>query len=1208
MSIWTEAITTPAVLFGGQPEGPSTRQTFTLTQNGNFTATDSQGSSFSFTVPVTVSGATAFTTSAFIGNSTVAVYQTRVWSGPAIVADVKLTLSVYDEYCQPAGVRLVITGTESWPTADTGAIHLVFGRAPLSVAPYRAYFGNSSGVAFGFDWNDSRALGPQFNAESRTLSWTVGDTFTIDPVTVATSTTIASVSPAYQTHLCYAAGRYWELYFDGANYGYVSSPDGVSWSVETTISTSGLKGVGEMAFACAGAAVYRAVIGPGGRNGLGWYYDSGTLGSNGAITWGQEAQIGSPDQYTVSGHENPAVAVGSNGNVWVAIYDYTTSKLEVWQGPATWSESLSLSSAKAPDLVPLESGKVALVYFNGPVSSAVLSARTWSGSSWSSTANATGSYSVGVYSATGEGDATKTCAYATGTSYGLTYLNFPYGGPWSSPTTLDTVKTANGCAMEADGSGNLVVIYEGGTTTQTVSFDESGDNGTTWSGPQTLVSSDPSIAGPIVGGPSAPELAMATWVEGSTSPYSLEFAAFSPVISTAATSTDPWSRPGLSPYESYFGSFDAFVSPGNGLLTVEQGTLDLPGRGLGLSLSLVYSMPYVFEGEAPLQYDNFTMAPVGLGWSLNLPWIGANYVHLSDGQAIPIAWTKGSVFDYHGTTDFELDRTSNTYTLYMKDGTTFYFYDNRQTDQTMALTEEVDANGNTISFSYANGRISNITDTVGRVVAFAYNAAGTLSTISSGGRAWTLGYSGGDLASITDPLGRATTYQYGTGINPWLVSAILFPTGGKLTYSYGNATVWGAAAKTYYATLMDTYYSPTQLSESQSVSYAIVNGKVVWANSTVSGSAGVVEHVDTNFLSSEHVSKAYYEDGTGALQRVVETDSDALGRTNETKLLSPTGTVLSTAVSFYDDWGNLVYSKDALGQQAWFSYANTDSANSFGSSGCSSSFYTQTVSAYIHDLIVGSCDYQDGSGSLQQEAYYSYDASGNLLEEKASHSGGWLYTDRAYDAHGNVLALTNPDGVTTYYRYSAAYGSAYLTKESALAGTQNVTTVYAYDFATGELVSQTDPNGYTTSYAYDALGRQTSVTYPAVNGVQASAHTYYYDNNNTMKTIDPDGHVAKAYFDGLARETETQQWNGTSAFSTAYYTYNWMDQVATKTTASGSTYYYGYDWAGRLVNLTNPDGTHELTSYNDVSNTRPSPTRTATRRCPPTTGARISSR
>ncbi|MDG6991040.1 MAG: hypothetical protein JRM99_06425 [Nitrososphaerota archaeon] len=71
----------------------------------------------------------------------------------------------------------------------------------------------------------------------------------------------------------------------------------------------------------------------------------------------------------------------------------------------------------------------------------------------------------------------------------------------------------------------------------------------------------------------------AVWKGGSGSPHNVEFLAAPVAVPTAALSANPWSRPGLSPYESYFSEFSDYVSPGNGLVSVEAGTLYLPGRG-----------------------------------------------------------------------------------------------------------------------------------------------------------------------------------------------------------------------------------------------------------------------------------------------------------------------------------------------------------------------------------------------------------------------------------------------------------------------------------------------------------------------------------------------------------------------------------------------------------------------------------------------------
>src|SRR3989475_138772 len=336
--------------------------------------------------------------------------------------------------------------------------------------------------------------------------------------------------------------------------------------------------------------------------------------------------------------------------------------------------------------------------------------------------------------------------------------------------------------------------------------------------------------------------------------------------------------------------------------------------------------------------------------------------------------------------------------------------------------------------------------------------------------------------------------------------------------------------------------------------------------------------------------KQYHKDASAALTRITEYDYDASGRINQTKLYSPTNTLLASSVTNYDSWGNAKYTKDFIGHEAYFSYANTDSQNTFGASGFTNSFYTPlTISANIHSALVGRAELQNGPSSANMETYYKYDSVGNLLEQKQIHNvagypTAWLLADYTSDSYGNRLSTTDALGRVTYFRYSSTYQSAYLTKTSILTGTQNVTTTYTYDFGKGFLLSRTDPDGFITSFSYDLLGRTTGITYPPVGGVPASKAYLYDDPNNILTTSDENGNVAKQYFDGLARQTKIERWNVSSVYSSETYSLNWLDKVATKTTAAGSTYTYTYDSLGRLTQLNNPGTTYQTTSYDDVNN------------------------
>ena len=1532
LSSWNASLSIPSLLFMGVPQGSDIVQTFHLAPNGTFSVYDSRGNSYSFTVPIAAVGA-SYTT--LVGNSTAAVEETRVTAGPLILADVTLAFSVYDQSCHPAGVRLVISGTEDWGAASTGVLQLQFTKAPTSVSHDRAYFtrgsaDNQSSVSLGFDWSDSSGLGPVFNAAHDALSYNVGSTFRIDPVTFASTSTAWPLRYPFQSgKVFYRDGLWWAFWVDAgatpSEISYVYSSDGIGWSPVQNIPLAGYSVNNNCVtfatdrlnhfwyFYSACNNYYQTV-----------YYRHGTLDPNGTVSWSiPQSTITTVCNYP----EVESAAIDHSGNVWLTIRSTTSSMgcsspsntLEVWEyssGSWTTRAAFAETSAHSSSINLLSNGRVSIVAGVEAASGAPTSASP---------------YDLVVYywNPATKGFNTMSEAAPSWLTYGstvgsgnVTYIAAPNNGsvvfqacPWDSSCS-DIPSLGSSVEMSSIASNNASGLSIEYTTESASSVYElnSLDGGATWSNPapisvtedvsQGSFSIDPELVGNMVA---------SAWLSGSSSPYDLRLSLYPTIVPTAAASPDPWSRPGLSPYESYFSEFSDYVSPGNGLVSVEVGTLSLPGRGLDFAPTLVYSEPYAFRSDgSPYLYDNYTGASLGRGWALNFPWLGTNYLHLTDGQAFPYAWN-GDTFQYNGVADFVLvaNAGGGTYTLTMADGTVYQFNSAKQ------LTSVTDSTGNnTITFSYgANKYVSQVTDTIGRAIIFSYNSNDQLSSVSQGGRSWNLTYSGNRLASVVDPMGRVTSFQYAgaSGADGWLLSAVVWPTGGKVAYAYSSAPV-GTEVSAYYATLRDVYVSPTQLSLSQNVTYATVNGQVVWSNTTVSDGTTVREHLDYHFQPSRGTTTTYAYNGTDALEQVTQTDSDAAGGTSTTKLYSPAGTLLSQAVYAYDNWGNLVYSKDAAGQQEWFSYANTNSSGVFpaeggivpvtltnsqgeatpspfqqliafnpsayapleaqnlgnirfcadqscstplpawlescspactpsassaniwvklhssisaggnatiyleflsnstnfdgnywgeapqlssgfgeydnganvftdytdfkgtslppgvasvvngtasyavndgltlteggddssvavyfsspvtypqivdtrmtsvttgggaksgpfettavalgpghldgsyaiGAEGSASSatlnyylstaskflllssasgslpavlgvgwdatgserfylnyaatsttdstlaignyyagvyavsrdakstgvyqwmrlrayppdgvmpavklgklvipnscstagFYAAPVSSSIHDLLLGSCDYQNGPGSPQQEAFYDYSSSGNLLQEKTSHDGGWLYTDYTYDQYGNVLSTTNPDNVTIYSQYSPAYGSAYLTRAWTPDGGQNVTTAYSYDFATGDLLSQTDPNGYTTSYTYDALGRQTSVTYPAVDGVAATAYTYYYDGNNTMKTVDPDGHVTVACFDGLARETEVQQRNGSSVFSAVHYTYDWLDQVATKTTATGNTYHYGYDWAGRLVNLTNPDGTHELTSYNLTADTR----------------------
>ena len=1182
----TLSVSIPRLLMMGSPVGQEIQQSYTFYKNGTLAAADGSGVALNMQLAGLPAGTLGTALSA---NTTAALEEYAVSSpGGGSVANITAAYAVTREYCQPSGLSIVISGHIDWPSGR-GTLALRFGEKPSTVEPTRAWFGTNATRELGLDWSDSLALNPYFNSTGDELSYVVGDDFTIDPSVVTSSAGVDASAATSQTKLFYVNSGYLAFFSDGTNMLCSSSTNGSSWSSPTTIraATHG----DYFTVALSGSTIAYAYAG-GSTTSFAYRYGTVPSPATCSITWG----ISETTQATTNSNAGiPTAALDSNADLWVSVntYDGTNSHLEVWELSTSWAKSkdVTLSAGANPGigvLLNLGSTKLGYVYSSNWSTAGILSIITYSGTAWSSSVSTTSTYEMAFSAATALGSTIEFCGVSTTTAK---FWSFAYGGS-SSPveTTLASglVSGQDACTITTDGHSELTAVVQAGSST--LDYLTSVNKGASWSPLQVLSSTENSIQSSSVGTLGSLQmlapggLATAVWTAGS-GPYSVRFASFPAVVPTAASSGKAWSAPGLSPYEQYFQHLTEYVSPGNGLLSVEQGDLLLPGRGMDLAITRVYSSPYGFRSSSPFEYDNYTGANLGNGWSLNFPWLGANYLHLADGEAYPYNWN-GSSFVYHGATNFDLvHNTGGTYTLFMPSGVQYGYATN---ESLLSITDRT--GNNTISFKYSSGHISKIIDTIGRTVTFSYNGNGQLSSISTGSRTWTYGYLDSNLVSSTDPTGRVTRYEYNAGVNRWLLTGIIYPTLGGVTYTYGSAPV-GTEVRTYYVNLMDSYASPlaSSLSASTSIAYSIVNGGVVWSNATIADGSGTNQaHKNFHAVSASNYTRIYDQNGTAALDRITENDYDSSGRLNETKLLSPSNALLAYSTSSYDNWGNLVSSRNLIGDQTWFSYANTNSQNTFGSSGFSNSFYTPlSISTNIHDALVGEASLQNGTGSAAMETYYKYSAAGNLLESKQLNGSSslWLLTDYTYDSFGNRITMTDPLGRTTYTHYSSTYSHAYPTLTSIIVNSVNVTSSRTYDSSTGNLLSQTDPDSHTTSYSYDSLNRVLTITYPAVAGV-SSVETYVYnDTHNFLTMTDPNGNLMKQSFDGLGRVTSVQRYNGSSVYSTQLYTYNWDNLVASNTTAAGSIYSYTYDQDGRLIKTTNPGGSSTVTrSYDDVNN------------------------
>ena len=231
-----------------------------------------------------------------------------------------------------------------------------------------------------------------------------------------------------------------------------------------------------------------------------------------------------------------------------------------------------------------------------------------------------------------------------------------------------------------------------------------------------------------------------------------------------------------------------------------------------------------------------------------------------------------------------------------------------------------------------------------------------------------------------------------------------------------------------------------------------------------------------------------------------------------------------------------------------------------------------------HGAITGILD------PLGFEELYEYDDNLNRVKVTGKNGGITRYT---YDANGNILTETNPLNHVTTYTYESTYNQVLTITDpegytitnsfdgngNVLVSTdaENVVTEFEYFpngltqlvkkggvvksessyFPEGTQEWSRDAYGHTTNMTYDELGRLTSQTDP-------SSHSTQYEVDaagNVLKTTDPEN-----------IETE--------------FTYSNLNLRASMTDGKGNLTVYAYNNWGKLIKVTDPMGLEKTYTYN----------------------------
>jgi RHS repeat-associated protein len=268
---------------------------------------------------------------------------------------------------------------------------------------------------------------------------------------------------------------------------------------------------------------------------------------------------------------------------------------------------------------------------------------------------------------------------------------------------------------------------------------------------------------------------------------------------------------------------------------------------------------------------------------------------------------------------------------------------------------------------------------------------------------------------------------------------------------------------------------------------------------------------------------------------------------------------------------------------------------------------------------------KDGNGNIVAQSSIAYDETSLLnpgstngwTDPQTAYRGNptttssWLNTTNSYlsshatyDQFGNVRTATDAKGNQSSVDYSSIYSYAYPTTATTSVpdptGGHGSNTAFVtssvFDLNTGLMVSTTDPNNVTTTFAYaDSLNRLTRTVRASGTGVQSQTTVAYDDANRLItKTSDQnnfDDNLLKSQvvYDLLGRKSESRTYVSGSSFIAVRQEYDAMGRVyrVTNPFDSGATH---FDWTtnefdslGRVKKLTTPDTAFVTTSYSGNS-------------------------
>lgn len=623
----------------------------------------------------------------------------------------------------------------------------------------------------------------------------------------------------------------------------------------------------------------------------------------------------------------------------------------------------------------------------------------------------------------------------------------------------------------------------------------------------------------------------------------------------------------------------------------------IPGRGLPIELSLSYNTLARLSDTA-----------YGVGWTFS--YNIALFLH-SNGDMSAI-WADGRIdrFGGPGPTFTAppgvfatlVEYAPGKFLLTTKRGMKFFFDAPHK-----MVTCMRDPSGNALTFIYnGNNLLITITekhytssdcttfDATGRSVSLTYNGNNKLATITDpASRIWSYAHNpGGDLTTVTDPLGNLSNYSYDSVHRLIEINDARPEPETKTTITYANpndfsggtisrnGTTWSftrdVATLTYIVT--DTLGHQTRFTYDSPSTGRIIRVTDALINSqfyTWDSSNNLTQFIDRN----GRISNRTYDTKGNVLTR-----TEAVG----------TGVQRTTTFTYEPTFSNVTSITRASATLDARTTNFTYNAQGLPTSSVVDPGGLTLTTTYTYDGFGQPTSTTNPRGFITT---FTYNSNGNLTSQTVNPGGLNLVTSFTYDAVGNQLSTTDANGHVTCNQYDALNRLSQIKRKvggtnCALTAPGDVVTSYTYDPVSNRL-TETDPKGTTTTFAYDSFNRVENITDALTNQTKYGYHSV----GNRIKQTDANNEVTCFKYDALNRLTQTIRtvvgnpnirdtvpasincatYNADSDDAVTSFTYDAVGNQLSTTDPNGNTSTSTYDALNRVIAQANALG--ETTSF-----------------------------